>query len=212
MPSVGCLTAVTRRLTPAPNKESELAMSVAASVTGLAVSLAFVAYGAPGRGDVPVSLAYQQLPLVVKALLRPLLGDPSASDQPDPFLDPVNIAFPANPFLIGGICGLVITSLSLLPIGRLDGGVLARNVLGTGPAAVVGFFALGLLVAGSFGSDDVGSLYLSFGVASLIWQSGAELPPLESTTEAPDGYKAVGAALLLLGFALCVPGWAFPQV
>jgi len=106
----------------------------------------------------------------------------------------------------------VITSLSLLPIGRLDGGVLARNVLGTGPAAVVGFFGLGLLVAGSFGPDDVGSLYLSFGVASLIWQSGAELPPLESTTDAPDGYKAVGAALLLLGFALCVPGWAFPQV
>lgn len=214
IPSVGCLTAVTRRLTPAPNKESELAMSVAASVAGLVVSLAFVAYGlALGpETDVPVSLAYQQLPLVLKALLRPLLGAPSASIQPDPFLDPVNIAFPANPFLIGGICGLVITSLSLLPIGRLDGGVLARNVLGTGPAAVAGFFGLGLLVAGSFSADDVGSLYLSFGVASLIWQSGAELPPLESTTDAPDGFKVAGAALLALGFALCIPGWAFPQV
>ena len=69
--------------------------------------------------------------------------------QPDPFSDPTILAFPANPLLIGGCCGLIITALSLLPIGRLDGGVLARNSLG-GLAGPLGLAAWAILLYGSF--------------------------------------------------------------
>eukprot|EP00913_Durusdinium_trenchii_P010195 g9557.t1 len=69
-----------------------------------------------------VNVSYQILPVLLRVVLKPFLGQSSVTTQPDPFTDPTILAFPANPLLIGGVAGLIITALSLLPIGRLDGG------------------------------------------------------------------------------------------
>jgi membrane-associated protease RseP (regulator of RpoE activity) len=213
-PSVGCLGAVTRRLTPAPNREAEYAMSLAAAVSGLVVSFGLIAAGAAAgpETDPVVNLNYQLLPVFLRVLLKPLLGTASISNQPDPFMDPINIAYPANPLLIGGIVGLIIVSLSLLPIGRLDGGVLARTCAGSRAAGPLGLLGFVLLILGSFAPDDAGTLYLTFGLTTLIWQNGSEMPPREAVKEIGDGQKALGAVLLLVGFLLSIPGWAFPTV
>eukprot|EP00931_Biecheleriopsis_adriatica_P074627 TRINITY_DN48642_c0_g1_i1.p1 TRINITY_DN48642_c0_g1~~TRINITY_DN48642_c0_g1_i1.p1 ORF type:complete len:673 (+),score=168.88 TRINITY_DN48642_c0_g1_i1:42-2021(+) len=210
--SIGCLGAVTRRLSPVPNREAEYNMSLAAGLAGYAVSLGCIVAGlALGPGTDGFSLNYQLLPVVVKLLMKPFLGTSSVTNQPDPFSDAISVAFPASPLLIGGICGLVITSLSLLPIGRLDGGVLARNALGqaASPLGLLGFL---LLLGGSFAPDDAGSLYFSFGLAAIVWQGGAEPPPKEAITDITDVQKALAIILVAAGFVLTVPGWPFPTI
>mmetsp|Transcript_55846 Transcript_55846/g.130420 ORF Transcript_55846/g.130420 Transcript_55846/m.130420 type:complete len:662 (-) Transcript_55846:71-2056(-) len=211
--SIGCLGAVTRRLTSAPNREAEVNMSLAAPIAGLIVSIGFIAAGlaAGPTTETAVNLNYQLLPVVVRFLLRPFLGQSSLTTQPDPFADPTILAFPANPLLIGGACGLIITALQLLPIGRNDGGVLARNALG-GLASPLGLAAFLLLLYGSFGPDDAGSLYLAFGVSAIVWQGGAEAPPKEAINEIAAPQQILAVLLVLAGFALSVPGYGFPQV
>ncbi|CAE6935589.1 EGY3 [Symbiodinium natans] len=211
--SIGCLGAVTRRLSTAPNREAEVNMSLAAPIAGLIVSLGFVAAGvAMGPGsDTVVNLNYQLLPVLVKFALRPFLGQSSVTTQPDPFADPTALAFAANPILIGGVCGLILTALTLLPIGRLDGGVLARNALG-GLASPLGLLATALVLYGSFGPGDAGSLYLAFGVSALIWFGGAEAPPKEAINGISAPQQVLAVLLVFVGLALAVPGYSFPQI
>jgi len=214
LPSTGCLGAVTRRLSLAPNTEAEFAMSASAGVAGLVVALGVIALGfglGPDKDGI-VNINFQLLPALLKATLKPLLGVASVTNQADPFADPTNLAYPANPVLVGGIIGLITTALSLLPIGRLDGGVLARSALGSqvaGPLGIVGFL---VLLVGSFASNDEGSLYLSYGILALLWQNGAELPPREAITGLDDGQKALGSALLAVAFLVCIPGGLFPTM
>eukprot|EP00435_Cladocopium_sp_Y103_P050359 s629_g15.t1 len=147
-PSVGCFGAITRQQSIVPNEDANLSMSLAAGLAGYAVSALLMLIGLLiGSQELPVtggmnqiSLNYQILPLALKLILRPALGEPSATEQVDPFSDPVTLAFPASPVLIGGIVGLVITSLNLLSLGRLDGKVLARSLGKAGNVA--GFLTL----------------------------------------------------------------------
>eukprot|EP00930_Biecheleria_cincta_P075533 TRINITY_DN62704_c0_g1_i1.p1 TRINITY_DN62704_c0_g1~~TRINITY_DN62704_c0_g1_i1.p1 ORF type:complete len:680 (+),score=147.85 TRINITY_DN62704_c0_g1_i1:32-2041(+) len=210
--SLGCLGAVNRRLSTVPNREAEYGMSLAAAISGFLVSGLFIAAGlaaAPVGKEALVDLNFQILPGFVKLLLRPLLGASAITSQPDPFADPMIVAFHAAPALIGGVCGLIITALSLLPIGKLDGGVIARNVFGpaAGTVSAAGFL---LLLAGGLAEGDIGALYFSFALAALFWQGGQEPPPKEAVTEIPGAQKALGALLVVTGFVLSIPGNLFP--
>merc|ERR1711879_73294 len=115
---IGTFGALTQRLSAAPNKAAEFDMAAAASVAGYIVSfaaiLAGILIGAGPESDVyTVSLNYQLLPVLLRAIVRPFLGDASAVDidTMDPF------AFPANPLLVGGLVGAFLNSLLLLPVG-----------------------------------------------------------------------------------------------
>jgi len=212
--SVGCMGVVSRRLGTAPNRESEVNMSLAAPIAGFAGSVALILAGltlGPETDNSMVNLNYQVLPVLLRFILKPFLGQSSVTTQPDPFADPTILAFPANPLLIGGTCGLIVTALSLLPIGRLDGGVLARNALGSA-AGPLGLAAWGLLLYGSFGPDDAGALYFAFAFTALIWQGGAEAPPKEAINEVTPGQQILSIILVLAGLALALPGYGFPQI
>lgn len=212
--SVGCLGVVSRRTGTAPNRESEVNMSLAAPIAGFVVSIGLIIAGltlGPDADNSMVNLNYQVLPVLLRLILKPFLGQSSVTTQPDPFADPTILAFPANPLLIGGACGLIVTALSLLPIGRLDGGVLARNALGSA-AGPVGLAAWALLLYGSFGPDDAGALYFAFAFTALIWQGGAEAPPKEAINEVTPGQQILSIVLVLAGLALALPGYGFPQV
>jgi len=165
----------------------------------------------PDTGGIAVNLNYQLLPVLLKAIMRPFLGTASVTNAADPFADPTSVAFPANPILIGGLVGVVITSLSLMPIGRLDGGVLSRLSLGSA-AGALGLVGWAVLLTGSFAPDDAGALALSFGIATILWNNGTELPPKEGTTDISEGQKAFGIVLLAVGLSLSIPGFLFPSV
>jgi len=213
-PSVGAFGAVSRRLSLIPKEEAALSMSVAASATGLLVAGAILAYGlAMGPDpDKIVNINFQLLPAALKVLLQPLLGVAAVTDQPDPFAAPINIAYPANPFTVGGIISLIVVCLNLLPIGRLDGGVIGKNVFGGQTFGIISFLALGLNLIGCSAPDDSGLLYLTFGFFVIIFQNGNEIPARDGVTESNDTLKAIGAALVVFGFAFSVPGLLLPNL
>lgn len=212
--SLGCFGAVSRRLGTSPSKEADFVIAASSAIAGLVVSLGLIAFGlalGPEQDNL-VQLNYQLLPLFIKFVLKPLLGSTSVTDQPDPFTDPITLAFPAHPILIGGVIGLIITTLNLLPIGRLDGGVLLRSIFTSRDAGGLGLLGLALLLIGSFAPGDGGTLYLTFGLSAIIWQGGSDLPPKEAVSELNAGQQALIWALLIIGFVCSVPGWGFPNI
>jgi len=197
-----------------PNEEAALAMATAASTAGLAVSLAIFLYGLSlgPDPDKVVNLNYQLLPLAFKVFLKPLLGKASVSDQPDPFADPINVAFPANAVEIGGIIGLIVVALNLLPIGRLDGGAIAKSIFGSRVGGAAGFVALGLLLLGSAAPNEAGLLSITFGFYALILQNGSETPPRDALSPPDDGLKVLGILLLVFGLLFSLPGSLLPGI
>ncbi|CAE7572813.1 EGY3 [Symbiodinium sp. CCMP2456] len=203
--------AISRRLSIVPNEEANLAMSVSAGLAGYLVSLILVVVGlVAGRGLVagpdqeqPISLNFEPLPLVLKLLLRPMLGEPSASRQPDPFSDPVAIAFPANPIIIGGVIGLVLTSLNLLSLGRLDGAILARSSLRS--LRLPGLLSVGILCAGCLSTSGASYLYGLFAIYALVLQSGYNRPVRDGVSQPETSLSLTAIGLLVTGILLSLP-------
>jgi len=213
-PSAGVLGAVSRKQSTPPDENANIGISAAASLAGIVVSLAFVAIGF-AQGPDPdkfVNLNFNILPLVFKLILKPLLGTPSATIQPDQFADPVILAFASNGWQIGGLVGLVVTALNLLPIGKLDGGIMARGALGGTPASIAGFLAVLLILLGSSNGNESGALYVLFGIFAVVVQGGTEPPPKDGISE-PDGVlKAVGVLLVTTGIFLSIPPGLMPNL
>merc|ERR1712224_216617 len=128
------------------NQDASIGMSAAAGVAGYLVAGTILVGGlllGPDPDKI-VNLDFQLLPLFLKLALKPFLGMSSVSNQPDPFVDAISIAFPSNPWTIGGIIGLIVVSLNLLPIGRLDGGIIVKSLIGGRMSSLVAFFALAI--------------------------------------------------------------------
>jgi len=209
---VGAFGAVTRRLTTVPNEEASIGMSLASSLAGLALSLIIILVGFSLGSDGVVNLNYQLLPVVLKAVLRPFLGIASMTDTPDPFLDPVAVAFPSNSVLVGGVVGLIIAGLNLLPLGRLDGGVIVKSVFGGSTGNLFSYLVLGLLLFGSTAPTEAGLLCTTFGFYAIIFQNGSENPPRDGVTEVDGSIKVLSMLLVVFGLALTIPGSFFPQL
>jgi len=214
LPSIGCFGAVSRRLGTVPNNEAALGMSAAAQLSGFIVSSLILLYGL-SQGPDPdkiVNLNFQLLPLVLKLVLKPFLGQTSVSDQPDPFADPVSIAFPSNPLVVGGIIGLIITSLNLLPIGRLDGGSILKAMIGQRNGGLVGFLALAILFYGTLAPNEAGTLPLTFSLFAVLFQNGSETPARDTVTEIDPSLRLLGYFLVVTGTVLSIPGNLLPGI
>jgi membrane-associated protease RseP (regulator of RpoE activity) len=104
----------------------------------------------------------------------------------------------ANPYIIAGWFGCIVTTLNLIPIGQLDGGHLAFANLGGRAVAVGRVAAVGLL-----------GLVLFFNVSWLLWllvvtlAVGFRHPDVERPEEPLDA-KRVGICIACaVVFALC---------
>jgi membrane-associated protease RseP (regulator of RpoE activity) len=104
----------------------------------------------------------------------------------------------ANPFIIAGWFGCIVTTLNLIPIGQLDGGHLAFANFGGRAVAVGKVAALGLL-----------GLVLFFNISWLLWLLVATLavgfrhPDVERPEEPLDA-KRIGICIACAAvFLLC---------
>jgi len=188
-------------------------MSVAAGLAGYLVAFLVLLYGFALGPDPEklVNLNFQITPLVLKFLLKPFFGGTGLTEQPDPFADPITMAFPSNPFTIGGIIGLLIVSLNLLPLGRLDGGTIAKALLGGRSGTILGVLAALLVAVGAIDVRE-GGLYGLFGFYVAVFQNGSESPPKDALTEADASLQALGAVLLILGALISIPGVLMPNL
>ncbi len=105
-----------------------------------------------------------------------------------------------HPLAFAGWVGLFVTAINLLPAGQLDGGHIARALLGNN-AQWASYAAMGLLV--------FLGIFLYFGwliFAALIFFLGIRHPPpLNDVTKLGDDRRMIGAALAVVLVLCFVP-------
>lgn len=145
-------------------------VSFAGPLAGGLASLALFLYGlgatAGAAGDpaaaaalVPVPTPLFQGSLLLGAVCKGVLGD--AAFQ--------GITVGLHPMTIAGWCGLVTTSLNLLPVGALDGGRMAQAAFGRNGLNLTSFFTYVGLALGILGS--------SLGECCSLYQPAADCFP-----------------------------------
>lgn len=118
------------------------------------------------------------------------------------------MVYPGRPNITGGFncllscVGMVVTSLNLLPCGRLEGGRIAQAMFGSNTANLLSFATSFLLGIGGL-SGSV--LCLAWGLFSTFFRGGVELPPKDDITPLGDDRFAWGVVLLLICFLTLFP-------
>lgn len=98
--------------------------------------------------------------------------------------------------------GMVVTSLNLLPCGRLEGGRIAQAMFGRNTANLLSFATSLLLGIGGL-SGSV--LCLAWGLFATFFRGGEEIPAKDEITPLGDDRFAWGCVLYLICFLTLFP-------
>ncbi|KAF2320784.1 hypothetical protein GH714_030737 [Hevea brasiliensis] len=102
---------------------------------------------------------------------------------------------PVDPLAFAGLSGMVVTSLNLLPCGRLEGGRIAQAMFGRSTATLLSFATSLLLGIGGL-SGSV--LCLAWGLFATFFRGGEELPAKDEITSLVNDRYAWGFVLGLI--------------
>ncbi|KAI5080388.1 hypothetical protein GOP47_0005867 [Adiantum capillus-veneris] len=120
------------------------------------------------------------------------------------------VGVPVDPLAFAGLLGMVVTSLNLLPCGKLEGGRIAQALVGRKVANRLSIFtSLGLGLGGLTGSI----LCLVWGFIATFFRGGEELPAQDEITPLGQGRYVWGLVLAALCFLTLFPNSAgtFPS-
>lgn len=106
-----------------------------------------------------------------------------------------------SPLVIAGWCGMITTSLNLLPVGNLDGGRMMQAAFGNQALSLSSFFTYVGLGLGLLGS----SLSLPFGLYVLICQRTAEKYIKDTVTGISSPKQTATAVAVLTAILILVP-------
>jgi membrane-associated protease RseP (regulator of RpoE activity) len=211
----GTLGAVIRIRSRIPTRNALVDIGAAGPLAGFLVAIPILVWGYAHAQLIDVPVATATFPPVESALgaIRLLLGPPphilaqSFGDNLLTLLIQLLVVGPlpagkdvlANPFIVAGWFGCIVTTLNLFPIGQLDGGHLAFANLG-GRAIRVGQVAALCLLA----------LVLFFNVSWLLWMLvvtiavGFRHPEVERPEESLDARRVWICIACAVVFVLCL--------
>nr|XP_043628218.1 probable zinc metallopeptidase EGY3, chloroplastic [Erigeron canadensis] len=184
-----------------PNKKAlfdiPVARTASAYLTSLALAVAaFVADGSFNGGDNALYIRPQFFynnPLL--SFIQYVIG-PYTDDLGNVLPYAVEgVGVPVDPLAFAGLLGMVVTSLNLLPCGRLEGGRIAQAMFGRSTAALLSIATSLLLVVGGF-SGSV--LCLAWGLFATFFRGGEEIPATDEITPLGDNRYAWGFVLGLI--------------
>ncbi|XP_002522110.2 probable zinc metallopeptidase EGY3, chloroplastic [Ricinus communis] len=112
------------------------------------------------------------------------------------------VGVPVDPLAFAGLLGMVVTSLNLLPCGRLEGGRMAQAMFGRSTATLLSFATSLLLGIGGL-SGSV--LCLAWGLFATFFRGGEELPAKDEITPLGSDRYAWGIVLGLICFLTLFP-------
>jgi membrane-associated protease RseP (regulator of RpoE activity) len=142
IPPLGTFGAVIQQKSMAPNRDALFDLGMSGPVTGFIITI-FVTIGGVQLSQLtftrPPNASFLQVPLLFDFLVRmfPPIG------QGDIIL--------LHPVAYAGYIGMIVTMLNLLPTGMLDGGHVARVLLGDKARTVLSYIAiLALVVIGAW--------------------------------------------------------------
>src|SRR5438445_4698313 len=190
VPPLGTFGALISMRDPIPNRRALLDIGVSGPLVGFAIAI-------------PVTLAGLGLSAASPASGLTLAGEA----QPSLLFRALSLFFPLpdtllshpHPLAFAGWVGLFVTAINLLPAGQLDGGHVARALLGSRQlylswSAVLILFGLSLFYPGWF---LFGFLIFILGVRHP--------PPLNDLTRLDPGRKLIGIAAVAILIVTFVP-------
>ncbi|KAF4347802.1 hypothetical protein G4B88_012915 [Cannabis sativa] len=204
----GCLGVMNNYESLLPNKKAlfdiPVARTASAYLTSLALAVAaFVADGSFNGGDNALYIRPQFFynnPLL--SFIQFVIG-PYTDDLGNVLPYAVEgVGVPVDPLAFAGLLGMVVTSLNLLPCGRLEGGRIAQAMFGRSTATLLSFATSLLLGIGGL-SGSV--LCLAWGLFATFFRGGEELPAKDEITPLEDDRYAWGLVLGLICFLTLFP-------
>lgn len=197
----GCLGVMNNYESLLPNKvalfDIPVARTASAYLTSLALAVAaFVVDGSFNGGDNALYIRPQFFynnPLL--SFIQFVIG-PYTDDLGNVLPYAVEgVGVPVDPLAFAGLLGMVVTSLNLLPCGRLEGGRIAQSMFGRSTAAVLSAATSLLLGIGGL-SGSV--LCLAWGLFATFFRGGDEVPAKDEITPLGDDRVAWGFVLGLV--------------
>jgi membrane-associated protease RseP (regulator of RpoE activity) len=187
--------AIIRHRGPIPDRKALFDVGAAGPLAGLAASIIVTIIG--------LSLPVEPPPPEAEGFrigIPPLFGFLIELIQPDsPYIHPVAFA---------GWIGMFLTFLNLLPAGQLDGGHVARSMLGKYHEAVSQSIPLILMMLGTFLIFVLrvnGGIWIFWGFFTMIFASGGHPPPLDDERKLDMERIWLGILTFALGIACATP-------
>ncbi|KAJ7967604.1 ethylene-dependent gravitropism-deficient and yellow-green-like 3 [Quillaja saponaria] len=204
----GCLGVMNNYESLLPKKKALFDIPVARTASAYLTSLvlavaAFVADGSFNGGDNALYIRPQFFynnPLL--SFIQFVIG-PYADDLGNVLPYAVEgVGVPVDPLAFAGLLGMVVTSLNLLPCGRLEGGRIAQAMFGRSTATLLSFATSLLLCIGGL-SGSV--LCLAWGLFATFFRGGEEVPAKDEITSLGDDRYSWGIVLGLICFLTLFP-------
>ncbi|EEF40310.1 sterol regulatory element-binding protein site 2 protease, putative [Ricinus communis] len=204
----GCLGVMNNYESLLPNKKAlfdiPVARTASAYLTSLVLAIAaFAADGSFNGGDNALYIRpefFYNNPLL--SFIQYVIG-PYTDDLGNVLPYAVEgVGVPVDPLAFAGLLGMVVTSLNLLPCGRLEGGRMAQAMFGRSTATLLSFATSLLLGIGGL-SGSV--LCLAWGLFATFFRGGEELPAKDEITPLGSDRYAWGIVLGLICFLTLFP-------
>ncbi|XP_021776168.1 probable zinc metallopeptidase EGY3, chloroplastic [Chenopodium quinoa] len=204
----GCLGVMNNYESLLPNKKALFDIPVARTASayltslGLAVA-AFISDGSFNGGDNALFVRpqfFENNPLF--SFIQYVIG-PYADDLGNVLPNAVEgVGVPVDPLAFAGLLGMVVTSLNLLPCGRLEGGRIAQAMFGRSTATLLSFATSLLLGIGGLSGSVI---CLAWGLFATFFRGGEEIPAKDEITPLGDDRYAWGVVLFLVCFLTLFP-------
>ncbi|RZC72443.1 hypothetical protein C5167_047925 [Papaver somniferum] len=191
-----------------PNKKAlfdiPVARTASAYLTSLALTLiAFVSDGSFNGGENALFIRPQFFynnPLL--SFIQYVIG-PYSDDLGNVLPNAVEgVGVPVDPLAFAGLLGMVVTSLNLLPCGRLEGGRIAQALFGRNVATLL---SIGTSLLLGIGGLSGSVLCLAWGLFATFFRGGEELPARDEITPPGDDRYNWGFVLAVICFLTLFP-------
>lgn len=190
-PPLGTFGAFISMRDPIPSRRALLDIGVSGPLVGFAIAIPVTLAGLAlsATGGAPVDLASGEFQSIQPSLLFNFLS----------LFFPLPDSYVMHPLAFAGWVGLFVTAINLLPAGQLDGGHVARALLGDKQHYLSWSAVLALFVMGTFyfGWVIFGFLILMLGVRHP--------PPLNDLTRLDPVRKLVGVAAVAILVLTFIP-------
>lgn len=187
-----------------PSSRSAL-FDVALSGPGVAM-LASLVMVVLGLRMTMAAQSFTYFPVVPAALMKSsfLIGSIASIVFPKVMLAPLSQPIPIHGLFLVGLAGLFISSVNLLPIGRLDGGRASMAAYGRRSASLISLLSLLVLAFYSFNGQS--GVVLFWGALVVLTQQRlAEIPVRNEVTEISGLRVAIYNTLLALSLLTIAP-------
>ncbi|MGA9140477.1 MAG: site-2 protease family protein [Methanocella sp.] len=192
---IGTMGAIIRQKGPIPTRRALFDVGISGPLVGLVVAVIVTVIGLMLPAPAPVPVTEGSFTMQINTpLLFDFLGQ---------LIHPGETLATVNPIAFAGWVGMLVTVLNLIPVGQLDGGHVARAVLGPLADRIsklmpIGIMALGLFV--TFGMNQDGEIWILWGLLSSFMSMAAHPKPTDDVK--PIGWQRIALAALTLVIAI----------